>query len=511
MAQAVAATGQVVPEATKNAVLTAFKAQVDTAAPDDSFAAYLGAWNDPSTQAPQFAKNLINTLFNELKAQFVPAVRNKYKRLDREIDQRLQRVDKIEQLPDQSKAGFAAALRGMSGFGAMVRKLKGDNKVDVTPTVGGSKQPEWSGGGSLADMVTEVDGPGALLETDLRDGTFAKKVKEVDAFYKTLLEADVLGEIKKPKLMVHKCMSADKAWAEQAKGNAVPNGFGGYQNGGEVHVGQDVFREILTHEVGHHIENNLPRERWQDIQLFMRARHNAAGGTGKLQAGQSPRLGGTYAATGPYTSTTYNDDVGGTEFTAMTVQYLSDKKDIDTMLDSDPAQVAVSSCADCGRRSTAPTRRCARTTSTFQLHDRPGDGAHQRGRRSRLGGRRRRARSAGVRCPTSRTAGRSATEPRATWSPRSTACGSAPASSCARTGCSGAVTARAACSRSPPASRCRRPPATNRRPRRTRSRTRWTRSTATAPRWRTCRPRSWREISTTSRPSAMASAGRTAR
>ena len=136
-------------------------------------------------------------------------------------------------------------------------------------------------------MVTEVDGPGALLETDLRDGTFAKKVKEVDAFYKTLLEADVLGEIKKPKLMVHKCMSADKAWAEQAKGNAVPNGFGGYQNGGEVHVGQDVFREILTHEVGHHIENNLPRERWQDIQLFMRARHNAAGGSGKLQAGQT--------------------------------------------------------------------------------------------------------------------------------------------------------------------------------------------------------------------------------
>jgi hypothetical protein len=341
MAQAVAATGQVVPEATKNAVLTAFKAQVDTAAPDDSFAAYLGTWNDPSTQAPQFAKALINTLFNELKAQFVPAVRNKYKRLDREIDQRLQRVDKIEQLPDQSKAAFAAALRGMPGFGAMVRKIKGDNKVEVTPTIGGGKQPEWSGGGSLADMVTEVDGPGALLETDLRDGTFAKKVKEVDAFYKTLLEADVLGEIKKPKIMVHKCMSADKAWAEQAQGNPVPNGFGGYQAGGEVHVGQDVFREILTHEVGHHIENNLPRERWQDIQLFMRARHNAAGGTGKLQPGQSPRLAGTYAATGPYTSTTYNDDVGGTEFTAMTVQYLSDKKDLDTMLDSDPAQVAV--------------------------------------------------------------------------------------------------------------------------------------------------------------------------
>src|SRR5262249_33840353 len=157
---------------------------------------------------------------------------------------------------------------------------------------------------------------------DLRNGTFAKKVEEVDSYYKELLEAEVLGAIKKPKIMVHKCMSMDKAGELQSQGTIVPPGFGGYQNGGEVHVGQDVFREILAHEVGHHIENSLPRDRWQDIQLFLRSRHQKAGGDGKLQAGQSPRLAGTYAATGPYTSTTYNDDVGGTEFTSMTVQYL---------------------------------------------------------------------------------------------------------------------------------------------------------------------------------------------
>lgn|GEM_PF-6139383 len=337
---AVTATGQAVPEETKTAVLTAFKAHIDRVAPDETHAAYDATWDDPSTQTPQFAKALINTLFDELTAQFVPAVRKKYKRLDLEIEQRLGRIDKIEQLPDQSKAAFSAALRSMPGFGAMVRAIKGDNRVDASPMVG-ERQPEWSGGGSLADMITEVDGPGPLLETELRDGTFTKKVKEVDAFYKVLLEPDVLSKIKKPKLMVHKCMSADKAWAEQDRGNPVPNGFGAYQSGGEVHVGQDVFREILTHEVGHHIENSLPRERWQDIQLFMRARHKAAGGTGKLLPGQSPRLAGTYAATGPYTSTTYNDDVGGTEFTSMTVQHLSDKKDIDGMLDRDPAQVAV--------------------------------------------------------------------------------------------------------------------------------------------------------------------------
>ena len=63
----------------------------------------------------------------------------------------------------------------------------------------------------LAQTISEVDGPGAYRSRRTRShGTFAKKKKEVDAFSKTLLEADALGEIKKPKLMVHKCMSADK-------------------------------------------------------------------------------------------------------------------------------------------------------------------------------------------------------------------------------------------------------------------------------------------------------------
>jgi hypothetical protein len=154
-------------------------------------------------------------------------------------------------------------------------------------------------------------------------------------------------KITRPKIMVHKCMSADKAWQLQAEeqkkksGKVIPNGFGGYQAGGEVHVGQDVFREILTHEVGHHIENSLPRDRWQDIQLLLRSRMKAKGGTGKMAAGQSPRLEGEYPVTGPYTSTTYDDDVGGTEYTPMTVQYLSDRKDLDAILDGDPQQVAL--------------------------------------------------------------------------------------------------------------------------------------------------------------------------
>ena len=345
--QAVAAAGMPIPAATQADVLASFKAGIDAHPHDNSWAAYNASWTDPTTKTNEHYA-LINQLFSQLKAEFVPAVRTKYARLDIEIEQRLSRLDKLETLPDDKKAGWAAALRSMAGFGALVRQIKSDNKaVQDAPKNLGAKQREWADGASLSDNVTEVDGPGAPLDTDLKNGTFAKKVKEVDDFYKALLEPEVMTKIKRPKIMVHKTMSADMAWklqAEEAKKpqpKVIPDGFGGYQAGGEVHVGQDVFREILTHEVGHHIENSLPRDRWQDIHLVMRGRMKAKGGTGKMAAGQSPRLEGDYPVTGPYTSTTYNDDVGGTEFTAMTVQYLSDKKDLDAILDGDPQQVAV--------------------------------------------------------------------------------------------------------------------------------------------------------------------------
>jgi hypothetical protein len=156
-----------------------------------------------------------------------------------------------------------------------------------------------------------------------------------------LLEKDVLNKVARPTIKVYPIHSVDvdgRAWA-------AGGGWRAYQSGGEVHLGQDALRQTLVHEVGHHVENNLPRERWQDIQLLLRARHSATPGPNTLQSispamSTEPRYKGSYPATGRYTSKAYGGE-GATEVMSMTLEYLSEQGNIEATVDSDPQQVAI--------------------------------------------------------------------------------------------------------------------------------------------------------------------------
>jgi hypothetical protein len=274
----------------------------------------------------------------ELLVAFLEAVdrsamaRDRFTKLDSEIDKRTgdmakrPDVGKVPPTPKE-RQDFAAALRQMKGFGELVKSLKANKLKPVMVAA-------WKNGGSLANSITEVaeTPPAVKDDTGIKDGSFEKKVRETDLFYRQILEPEIMLKIDRPEVHVH---------LEKAMKPTNPGGFRAFQSGKAIHVAQDHDRKILIHEVGHYVEDNLADKSWQDIQLLMRARHATAGGgvAGDTGFGEA-RYEGDYPATGPYTSRAY-DDTGSTEVTSMTVEYLSQAGNVDALLDTDPTQVAV--------------------------------------------------------------------------------------------------------------------------------------------------------------------------
>lgn len=63
-------------------------------------------------------------------------------------------------------------------------------------------------------------------------------------------------------------------------------------------------------------------------------------GHGEIFTREEGRYRGEYAATGQYTSSSYGD-MGSTEATSMTLEFLSDPDRVKTMIEKDPQQTAI--------------------------------------------------------------------------------------------------------------------------------------------------------------------------
>ncbi len=327
-------------QAEANQVLTAYRSQVDLAPYNKSFTAYLAVWNDASISAVAARFTLINHLFDRLKDQFIPKVRSKYKRLDIEIDERMKKMgDKVGEIPDQpTRTRFANALKSLPGLKEIIKQIKDNDSVKKATPVIGKKEVTWQGGGQLVDSI--VKRAAAADESAANDlpaelNTLKENIQKADNFYRALVEPDILAKIKRPTFVYHLVNAFDRLGA--SLDNTGKKSYTANQSGPEVHIGQGVFPHILIHEIGHYIEDNLPRDRWLDISLLLQSRHDEAGG-GNLEAGQNPRLKGAYPASGDYTSSSYQT---GTEISSMTLERLAQSGEVDDMIEKDPQQVAI--------------------------------------------------------------------------------------------------------------------------------------------------------------------------
>jgi hypothetical protein len=209
--------------------------------------------------------------------------------------------------------------------GALVRSDQWGTRVTQ------ESQSAWKDNGRLVDNLTQQVAQGTEIPSPTAVANLPAiqdKIEKADRFYRGLMEPDVLNKIKRPRFVYHHVQAIDTGGT-----------YGAFQNGGVVHFGDGVFPEIMIHEVGHYVENNLPVGRKLDIQTLLRARHHVQGGGNVLpNNGQGSRFGGDYPASGPYTSRAYSD---GSEVTSMTLERVAQAGQVDNLIDQDPQLVAV--------------------------------------------------------------------------------------------------------------------------------------------------------------------------
>ncbi|GEM_PF-7124969 len=223
------------------------------------------------------------------------------------------------QLNESNRKRFADALKQMPIFTEFVQSAREGESPEVN-----TDGTEWKDSGNLKEMLDEEkDG------TDEPDmGRFEQMAENVDRFYKQLVQKSILAQIKRPKIFVH--------WRKETGDNALR----AYYKQNTVHLAMDEQEEIMVHEVGHHIEDKLPEEAWQDIKLLLMARHSSTrDSTDKAVGGEEGKFAGNYPETGQYTARAYSD--GNSEVMSMTMQFLSQPEKLEALVDSDPIRVAV--------------------------------------------------------------------------------------------------------------------------------------------------------------------------
>ena len=204
---------------------------------------------------------------------------------------------------------------------------------------GARVRADWKTGGSVQQKIREVDDGISWVTRDRREidnGNFRKKVEQADLFIRRLVEPAVLGSLPPPGVAVH---------LRNASGPTLPWGFRAFQSNREIHVAQNEPLEVIVHEIGHYVENNLPMGKWADIQLLLHARQGGQQAAGYIyplktwKTVEEQRFEGSYPATGAYTSRYYES--GHTEVMSMSVQYLADPAKFRTLIEKDPQQAAI--------------------------------------------------------------------------------------------------------------------------------------------------------------------------
>ncbi|MDI9340871.1 MAG: DUF4157 domain-containing protein [Sediminibacterium sp.] len=257
--------------------------------------------------------------------------------LKNDVDSVANRSIATQVVPPNQIKPFSEALKKMSFVkrlynGTIQEDIKKENKQFNKIRRKGA----WKNGGSAVSEIQEVDDGYWGLTRDRREidnGNFRKNVMKADHFIKLMVEPSVLGQVKRPLIRVH---------LRNQMTPYRPHGFRAFHNNqGEVHVAQDEDVQTLVHEMGHHIEDELPILAWSDIQKLLEGRNldKSKSTYIYLHSYSEQRFGGEYAATGKYTSKYYEG--GATEVTSMTSEYLSHPQRFKDLIEKDPQQAAV--------------------------------------------------------------------------------------------------------------------------------------------------------------------------
>jgi hypothetical protein len=256
-------------------------------------------------------------------------------------------ISMTKALTKSQKTEFTAALKKMPTIQHLL-EMHESGKMPLSIS-------QWKEGGLLSDNITESNKNSLDTPTDgtanpreyIDNGEFKQRVDDADHYIRTFVEPHLLEKLPRPRIIVHlKYSESPSNFVLHQKENR----FRAFQAGAAVHLAQDDNTSTIVHEVGHYLEDYLPSEFWHDLQIMHRARHVTSveksgkmvekAGHGDIFAREEGRYRGEYAATGKYTSSSYEGG-GSTEATSMTLEFLSDPRRVKRMIEKDPQQTAI--------------------------------------------------------------------------------------------------------------------------------------------------------------------------
>lgn len=183
------------------------------------------------------------------------------------------------------------------------------------------------------------------------------RIREALRKINNLVSANLLNNTNTPNIVLHKDLGKLQSLLQEKYDNFF--GFRAFamSQGHQVNVGLDEKIQLIMHEMGHLIEDNMGTKEWLDIQSLLHMRHaNAAPdnrlshvytkGFGKLvsfafpsQARNEPAYQAEMPATGPYSAKYY--DSGSTEVMSVTIEHFGNRENARNLIENDPLQAAI--------------------------------------------------------------------------------------------------------------------------------------------------------------------------
>lgn len=194
-----------------------------------------------------------------------------------------------------------------------------------------------------------------LIGTNYLSNEVKERILRALTTIASLVEQATLKGTTPPVIYVH--VTNDRTLLEKIQSGdfSAAKKLRAYSEGYEkaIHIDHRDPVEIIVHEIGHQLENQLSTAIWLDIQRLLRGRHNLAvqGGKADEQVAIFPRTEdkklktesayqAEMPATGPYSAKVYAG-TGPTEVMSMSMEFLAKRETTDKLLKLDPLQAAI--------------------------------------------------------------------------------------------------------------------------------------------------------------------------
>jgi len=164
-------------------------------------------------------------------------------------------------------------------------------------------------------------------------------LKQADNIIRQIVDPEILQQLNAPKVTIG------------GERRDLPK-YRAHKRGDGIFIASDDQPEIIVHEVGHYLEDNLSPALWNDVAFLREYRHSQSASmfskrkAGAIPANQEPdeggqgRYQGEYPATGEYTSKVY-EAIGSTEVVSMTMEYLATPDKAKLLMERDPIQALI--------------------------------------------------------------------------------------------------------------------------------------------------------------------------